>query len=119
MGAADEVEVVGLEELCEHVLAEDVADAALLVLVPALLLEDGVGPEQVAEQPGVGDVGGADDAVDLVDGGQFGREAAVHAEDAVLDDGGHGHAVEAVDEALPELDVVAALACIGQCLHSS
>ena len=34
----------------------------------------------------------------------------MHAEDAVVDESGHGEAVEAVDEQLPEFDIVAALA---------
>lgn len=119
MGAADEVEVVGLEELCEHVLAEDVADAALLVLVPALLLEDGVGPEQVAEHALAGDVGGPVEREQLLELDQLGRDAAVHAEDLLLDDGRDGHGVEGIHEVLPDLEGELALACVGRCVHSS
>lgn len=34
----------------------------------------------------------------------------MHAEDPILDECGHGHAVEAVDEALPQFDVVSTFA---------
>lgn len=43
---------------------------------------------------------------------QFGAQSAVHAEDPVLNDGGHRHAVEEVRESPPELDGVAALALV-------
>jgi hypothetical protein len=49
VGAADQVELIDLEEIGDHVHSEEVADAALAV-GPALHLLDGVGPEQVAEQ---------------------------------------------------------------------
>ena len=47
---------------------------------------------------------------DLLHGLKVRREAAVAAEDLLVDDGRHGQAVEAVCERLPQLDVVAALA---------
>lgn len=43
----------------------------------------------------------------------------MHAQDLLLDERGDGHAVEAVDEGLPELDRVAVLACVGERVHSS
>ena len=102
---ADQIQLVLLQEGTHDLLPEDVAHPPL-GLAPHLHAPLRVSPEQVAEQPGVGDVGGPHDGVDLLDGGEFGRESAVHAENAVLDEGGDGHAVEAVDEALPEFDVV-------------
>ena len=44
MGATYEVQVVGLEELCEHIFPKEIADASLCVLVPAFLF-DWVCPE--------------------------------------------------------------------------
>lgn len=119
VGAADEVEVVGLQELREHVLPEDVADTTLLILVPALLLENGVGPEQVAEHALAGDIGGPVEREDLLEFYEFRGDASVHAEDLLLDDGRDGHGVEGVDEVLPDLEGELALACVGRCLHSS
>jgi hypothetical protein len=55
MGAADEVEVVSAQELSHHVLAEGERHAAV-VLAPAHDVLVGVGPQQVAQQAGVGDV---------------------------------------------------------------
>ena len=69
-----------------------------------------VGPQQVAEQPLVGHVCGPHDPPDLLHGLQVRAEAAVAAEDLLVDDGGHWEAVEAVGERLPQLDVVAAFA---------
>jgi len=48
--------------------------------------------------------------LDLVHGLQVRAQPSVHCEDLLLDDGGDGHAVEAVRESPPELDVMAALA---------
>jgi hypothetical protein len=119
VGAADEVEVVGFEELRKYVGAEEIADASLLVLVPALLLLDGVGPEEVAEHALGGDVGGTIEREYFFDLEEFGTDAAVHAEYLLLDDGGDGHGVEGVGENLPEFEGELALACIIWCLHSS
>lgn len=59
----------------------------------------------------VGYVCGAQHALDLVHVIELRAEPAVHAEDLLVHDSGHGQAVEAVRERLPQLDVVPALAC--------
>lgn len=71
-----------------------------------------VGPEEVAQEASVRNIGGAGEAADLIKGGEVGGEAAVHAEDLVVDEGGNREAVEAVREELPETDVEAALALV-------
>ena len=43
----------------------------------------------------------------------------MHAKNAVFNQSGNRHAVEAVDEGLPELDVVATFACLTTKVHSS
>lgn len=48
----------------------------------------GIAPHEVAEGALVGDFLGAGDDADLVEGADFGAEAAVHAEDLAVDDGG-------------------------------
>ena len=111
VGAADEVEVVLVKELGDDVLAEGEGDAAV-VLAPPVDVLVGVGPEQVAEEAGVGNVGRADDALDLIEAGELGGEATVGAEDLLVDDGRAREAVEAVGEGLPELDAEAALALV-------
>lgn len=72
----------------------------------------GVGPEEVAQEASVRNIGGPGEAADLIEGGEVGGEAAVHAEDLVVDEGGNGEGVEAVGEELPETDVEAALALV-------
>ena len=55
----------------------------------------------------------------MLDGEEVRREASVHAENFVLDEGRHRHAVEAVDEGLPESDVEPALTWLGVWVHYS
>ena len=55
-----------------------------------------IGPKQVAEQSGVRDVRRSVDSPDLLHVLKVGREAAVAAEDLVVDDGGDGETVEAI-----------------------
>ncbi len=76
-------------------------------MLNTLCLRTGIGPEEVAEQALVRDVGGPLNDLDLLQGGEFGGEAAVHAQDAVVDQRRHGQAVEALREGLPEFDGVA------------
>ena len=111
VGAADEVEVVALQEVHDDGLAEAVADAALVGL-PVGRHVGRVAPQQVVEQAVVRHVGGARDLADVVHVGQAGAQAAVHAEDLARHDGGDGQAVEGVDERLPDLDGGAALALV-------
>jgi len=111
VGAADEVEVLLVQELGDLVGAEGEGDAAVVV-APAGAVAVGVGPEEVAEEALVGDVDGALDLPDPVEVVEVRGEAAVHAEDLVVDDGGDGQAVEAVGEELPEADAEAALALV-------
>jgi len=111
VGAADEVEVVGLEELVDDVVAEGVGHTAG-VAAPAGYRGVRVGPEEVAEEALVGDVRRAGDLEDLAKPLEVGREAAVHAQNFVLDAAGDRHAVEGVGEDAPELDAVTALALV-------
>ncbi len=53
---------------------------------------------------------GSHDAPDLLHGLQVWTEAAVAAEDLLVDDGCYGQAIEAVCKGLPQLDVEAPLA---------
>lgn len=67
MGPADQVHVVFVEELCDHVGAKSEGDAAV-VLTPAEHVFVRVGPQQVAQQALVGHVGGPHDPSDLLHG---------------------------------------------------
>lgn len=118
MCATYQVEVVLLEEVLHDVLPENKRNPPV-VLGPARNVFLWVRPDQIAEQPLVGDLHWADDFVDLVEALEVGRESAVHADDLLVDDGADGHAVEAVREYFPDLGVVSAFACIRGLLHSS
>jgi hypothetical protein len=109
MRAADQVDVEILGEFLYHVLAEGVTYAPL-VLPPALDVRVGVGPQEIAEQALVWHFDGPLDAGDVLQTGEIGREPAVHADDLLIDDCADGHDVEDVEEVLPDLQVVPALA---------
>ena len=111
MRAADEVEVVLVQELGHHLGAERERNTSV-VLAPTADFLVGVRPQEVAKQTLVGDVGGPHDPPDLLHGLQVGGETSVAAEDLLVDDGGQREAVEAVGEGLPQLDVVPPLALV-------
>ena len=50
------------------------------------------------------------DDFDLINRVNRRRKTAVHTEDFLVDDGGHGQAVEAISEGFPKFDVVPPLA---------
>ena len=62
----------------------------------------GIAPDQVAKGALVRDLLGARDDADLVQGADLGREAAVHAEDFAVDDGGQGQEVEDLAGGFPD-----------------
>lgn len=97
MPPADQVQVVFLEEHLHDILAEGLTDAAVGVH-PAVGDLVGVTPEQVADEPGVRDVGGPHDVAHLFEVVQLRREAAVHAEDLFVDERRDGQVVEQVRE---------------------
>ena len=110
MSSADEVHVVLLQEFAHNVWAEGEGDTTV-VLAPTGDVLVRVGPEEVAKETGVRDIGGPHDPPDLLHGLKVRRQTAVHAENLLIDNGGNGQAVEAVSEGLPQLDVVPPLAC--------
>lgn len=65
MGPTNEVHVVFVEELCDHVGAKSEGDTAV-VLSPAQHVFVRVGPQQVAEEALVRHVSGAHDPSDLL-----------------------------------------------------
>lgn len=67
VGPTDEVHVVFVKELGDHVCAESEGDAAI-VFAPSQHVFVRVGPQQVAEQALVGHVGGTHDPPDLLHG---------------------------------------------------
>mmetsp|Transcript_3559 Transcript_3559/g.6806 ORF Transcript_3559/g.6806 Transcript_3559/m.6806 type:complete len:278 (+) Transcript_3559:505-1338(+) len=107
MRARDQLDCVCRVELRNHVAAEEVAGAARAEAPAVNILR--VGPHEVAHRPLVRRLLQPVEVLDLVDGVERGREAAVHAEHRVVDDGGEAEAVEDVDAKLPHVGVAVLL----------
>ena len=86
--------------------------SAAVVLAPPLHILVRIAPQQIADDARVGHVGRPRNATDLIHAVVLRRQAAVDAEDLLVDDGGDGKTVEAVGERLPKFDVVPALALV-------
>lgn len=112
VGAQDVVHLVDGEELLDDAGAERVAGAARRER-ELVALRVRVGPDEVGHGPFVGDLAEAVDDLDLVDGVDGGREAAVHAEDLVVDDDGEGEEVEHVGEVVPDVGVAVLAGALG------
>ena len=129
--AADEVEVVLLEELLKDAPSKSIRNATRIVS-PSGDGRIGIRPENVADQPVLRHLGGSFDVGNLCQVIEIRREAAVparqsligvdtvhlHAEDFLGDDRGDGHAVEAVSKNAPELDRVSSFALVEKSVHS-
>jgi len=113
--SANQVDFVAFDEVVQGLLAEHLAHAAvgLLVLVG---FEGGVAPEQVVGHFVVLGVEWALDFVDVHNVFEFGRDAPVHAQNALVDQCGNGHPVEHVVELLPQFDVLAPFALVEEAL---
>ena len=117
MGAADQIDVVLLVKLAHHLLAKCKGDAAIVVAV-RLDASFRVGPQQIAQKARVGHVGRTHDVFDLVQIFQLGAQAAVHAENFLVDEGGDGEAIEDIAEDAPESDRVPAFAFVVETVDS-
>jgi len=138
MGTANEVHVVFLQEARHHIRAEGEGNTTV-VLTPSRDILVGVGPQQVAEEPAVGDlrrvasaseswqgsrerqslqgnsatyIGRAHDSANLLHRVQIWTQTTMHGENLLVNDRGNREAVEAIRECLPQLNVVPTLALI-------
>mmetsp|Transcript_38082 Transcript_38082/g.81113 ORF Transcript_38082/g.81113 Transcript_38082/m.81113 type:complete len:204 (+) Transcript_38082:680-1291(+) len=111
MGTHDEVEVMLLQELANHVGAEGVRDAAV-VLGPTRNVSLRIGPQQITQQPCVGNVRWPHDALDLLRRVEVRRKTRMYAEDLLVHHSRKGKDIEHLLEFFPHLDVVAALALV-------
>jgi len=89
MGPADKVEVVSVEELAHDVGPEGEADATV-VLAPTLNILVRIRPQEVAQQACVGNVCWPHDPSDLLHALEVGTQAAVAAEDLLVNYGCNG-----------------------------
>ena len=111
MRSANKIYIVFLEELLDDGLAKRVRNTAV-VLAPTRLSFLRVGPKQVAEKAILRNLSRPCDLLELGHGDELGAQAAMHANDFVVDQRGDRHAVEAILELLPDADGVAALAFV-------
>jgi len=111
MRTADQVQLVPVQELGDHIHAEREAHTAI-VLAPALNILVRIAPQEVAQQPGVRHICGPHQATDLLHALKIGTEATVAAENLLVNDRGYRQTVEAICEGLPQFDIVPALALI-------
>ena len=109
MSPAHQIQLILLQKSAHDLLSEYIADSSLR-FSPHFYTPLRIGPKQVAEQSSIGDISWPYDRVDLFDCSEFWRESAVHAENAVFNEGGDGHAVEAIYEAFPEFNIVSTFA---------
>lgn len=117
MGAANQINVMFLIKLAYDIFAKGEGDAAIIVSV-GLDAALRVRPEQVAQEPRVGNVGGPHDVFDLVEVFQLGAEASMHAENLLVNKSGHRKAIEDVTEHAPESDGIPTLALIVEAVDS-
>mmetsp|Transcript_31083 Transcript_31083/g.91139 ORF Transcript_31083/g.91139 Transcript_31083/m.91139 type:complete len:336 (-) Transcript_31083:76-1083(-) len=114
--ARDQVDRVGRAELGDHVAAKEVARASRRQPPPVDVLR--VGPHQVAHRAVVRDLLLPVDDADLVEGVDGGGEAAVHAEDLVLDQRRERQVVEDLCAVPPDVDrAVLAQALVIKAVH--
>ena len=78
MSATDEIQLVFPQKRKDDLLTEDIADSSF-GLAPHFDRGFGVGPQKVAQQSGVGNVGGPSNGVNLINSDQFRRQSSVHA----------------------------------------
>ena len=109
MGSADEVEVGALQELGDDVGPEGERHTAV-ALPPPLGVRVRVRPQHIAQQALVRHFRRALDVAQLLELCEGGGEAAVHADDLLLDHRDERQAVERVAELLPQLDAIPLLA---------
>ena len=83
-----------------------------VVLSPALDIFVWVRPQQVAQKPGVGNVGGSHDPSDLLHALEIRTQTSVATEDLLVHNGGDWETVETVGEGFPQFDVVSSLTLI-------
>lgn len=111
VGAADQVEVVLVEELCHDVRPKGVGHTPV-VLTPTGDVLVRVGPQEVAQEARVGDVGWPHDPTDLFKRFELGGKPSVHAEDFFVHNGSDGECVETVGEGLPQFYAVSSFTLI-------
>jgi hypothetical protein len=117
VSATNQVDVIFLDEFVHDVFSEGEGDTSVVV-TPIVDLLVGVGPQKVAQQASVWHIRGPHNVVNCQNPVQLRGQAAVHAEDFVIDERSDGQAVEAVGKNFPKLDSIATLALIVKAVNT-
>lgn len=116
MRPRNQLQAVHMVELACHLIPEQPAGPAGRNRPRLHILR--VAPHQVAERTLVRDLLGASDDADLVEGADFRAQAAVHAEDFTVNDGGEDEEVEDLAAGFPDGGVaVFLLALLVEAVH--
>jgi len=104
MGPQDVRHGIDFQELLDHLCAKGVSSASWAEgeLVSFWVR---ITPDQVGHGPFVWNLAKAVDNLDLVDGVNRGRQAAVYAEYLVVDDHGQGKEIEHIREVMPHIRI--------------
>ena len=100
MCSRDELEAIHVVELGSYFIPKQPPRAARRDSPGTYVF--GITPNQVAESAFVGDLLRASDDADLIQGADFGAQAAVHAEDFAVDDGAEDEEVEDLTAGFPD-----------------
>ena len=103
MSSRDELEAIHVVELRSYFIPKQPTRAARRDSPSTHVF--GITPYQVAESAFVGDLLRASDDADLIQGADFGAQAAVHAEDFAVDDGAQHEEVEHLTAGFPDRGV--------------
>lgn len=100
MGSSNELEAIHVVELCSYFIPKQPSCAPWRDSPGAHVLR--ITPHQVAERAFVRDLLRASYDADLIQGADFGAQAAVHAEDFAVDDGAEDEEVEDLTAGFPD-----------------
>lgn len=117
MSPAYEIQVVFLQEFRDLVGSEGIGNAPV-IFAPSLDVSVRIGPQEVAEEALVRHIGGPLHGPNLVQALQLRGEAAVHAQDLVVNDCSDRQTVEAVGEYLPQSNAESTLALVVESVDS-
>lgn len=116
MRSADQAQLMLPIKLSDYILAENEAHSSIVVC-PSLDVELRVRPEKITEKSCVWHILGSGLLVDALEVVEVGAQAAVHAKDAVVDDGCHREDVETGAELAPDAHVISPLALVIEAIH--
>ena len=114
MGAADQIQMEFLQEIEDHFFRKGVAHASRVRTPPLRLVPLGVRPEEVADEPLVGNVVGTLDRGDVGDGANVGRETSVRAEDPSSNNSTERKIAKAFGKTRIEVRTVASVALLAK-----